>query len=215
MATGNFYCKNTTEIFVIGMNEYTTQEDIDELGLDQDMLGQFDEIRTQDNFEADKELAQELLQGKDWDIMDRYQQGCNRSYPASIIGEKTIHRTFAGVTLELTMQATLVSAYYEGANFDLEASLNVYDRDDYHVCNYDDFDDIFNISDGDVISDNWQGNIGLTKIHCKGILRTLDELLDGLRNEAEDCFRQASQHRLYCLGHANNGEAFYREIEAA
>lgn len=41
MATGNFYCKNTSKIFALGSNHYTTQEEIDEYGWDQKLLGQF------------------------------------------------------------------------------------------------------------------------------------------------------------------------------
>jgi hypothetical protein len=196
------------------MNEYVTQEDIDELGLDQELLGTYDEDRTRDNYEADLEYCQELLEAKKWDTMNEYDRDSNRSYPASIIGRQTKCRTFAGVTLELTMEARLVSGYYEGACFDLEASLNVYDRDDDHVCSWEGFDDVYNIDASDVIEDNWQGNIGLTKIHAKGIVKALETLFNELRDEAEDAFRKASEYRLGCIGHGNNGEAFYIDLDA-
>ena len=214
MATGNFYCKNTSSIFVIGTNHYTTQEEINEYGWDQELLGQFDEEQTNMNYEADLEYAQEELSGHGWDTMNEYDRDSNRSFPASIIGEKTKCRTFAGVTLELTMTAKVVSGYYEGACFDLEASLNVYDRDDDHVCSWDDFDEIYNIDASDVIEDNWQGNIGLTKIHAKGIVKALETLFNELRDEAEDAFRKASEYRLGCIGHGSNGEAFYIDLDA-
>ena len=213
MAAANFNCNNTSEIFVIGMNEYVTQEDIDELGLDQELLGTYDEDRTRDNYEADLEYCQELLEAKKWDTMNEYDRDSNRSYPASIIGRQTKCRTFAGVTLELTMEARLVSGYYEGACFDLEARLNVYDRDDDHVCSWEGFDDVYNIDASDVIEDNWQGNIGLTKIHAKGIVKALETLFNELRDEAEDAFRQASQYRLYTAYHCSNGETGYGIIK--
>jgi hypothetical protein len=213
MATGNFYCKNTSKIFALGSNHYTTQEEIDEYGWDQELLGTLDEAQTQANYEADLDYAKELLKGKGWDVMNEYDRDSNRSFPATIIGEKTKCVTFAGVTMEITMQAKVVSGYYEGACFDLEASLQVFDRDDEDVCFWNDFDDVYNIDKSDVISDNWQGNIGLTKIHAQGIVEAKDKLFNELRDEAEAAFQQASEYRLGCMGHGSNGEAFYIDLD--
>ena len=214
MATGNFYCKNTSNIFVIGTNHYTTQEDIDEYELDQELLGELDEGQTQANYEADLDYCQGLLKDQGWDVMHEYDRGSNRSFPATIIGEKKICKVFAGVTLDITMTAKVVAGYYEGACFDLEAELSVYDRDDYQVGTWDEFDEIYNLDRSDVISDNWQGNIGLSKIHAQAIVKVKDAIFNQLRDEAEAAFKQASEYRLGCLGHGSNGEAFYIDLDA-
>lgn len=213
MATGNFYYKNTSAIFAIGSNHYTTQEEIDENGWDQELLGTFDEEQTRANYEDSIDYCQELLKGKKWDTMNDYDRTSNRNYPASIIGDKTIWRTFAGVTLEITMKAKVVSGYYEGACFDLEASMNVYDHDDEQIYDFDDFDEIQDINGNDIASENWNGNKGLSKIFGKAIAKVKDDIFNQLRDEAENAFRQASEYRLGCLGHGSNGEAFYYDMD--
>ena len=49
MSTPNFALKNASRYFVFGMPVYCTQEDIDELELDQDLLGTYDELDTEAN----------------------------------------------------------------------------------------------------------------------------------------------------------------------
>ena len=56
MSTPNFALKNASRYFVFGMPVYYTQEDIDEYGLDQDLLDEYDEVDTEANFDADKEM---------------------------------------------------------------------------------------------------------------------------------------------------------------
>lgn len=212
MATGNFYCKNTSCIYAIGMNHYTTQEDIDVNDWDQELLGTLDENQTNCNFEWQKGQAQELLDQKGWSTMDEYDPSSNRCYPASIIAEVTRCRVFAGVSIDVTMQASVVSGYYEGANFDLEATMKVYDRDGYLVTTVDDLEYIEATDSDDVISENWTGNNGLTKIHAARLIKVLQELVNELRNEAEAAFNQACEYKLGVAYRCSNGETGYSII---
>lgn len=66
MSTPNFALKNASRYFVVGMPVYYTQEDIDENELNQDLLGQFDEIDTEANYDADKENVAYELKAKGW-----------------------------------------------------------------------------------------------------------------------------------------------------
>ena len=52
MSTPNFALKNASRYFVFGMPVYYTQEDIAENGLDQDLLGEIDELGTEFNYDA-------------------------------------------------------------------------------------------------------------------------------------------------------------------
>lgn len=54
MSTPNFALTNASRYFVLGMPVYYTQEEIDERELDQDLLGEFDEIGTEFNYDAVK-----------------------------------------------------------------------------------------------------------------------------------------------------------------
>ena len=66
MSTPNFALKNASRYFVFGMPVYYTQEEIDERELDQDLLGEFDELDTEANYEADKENVACELKAKGW-----------------------------------------------------------------------------------------------------------------------------------------------------
>ena len=86
--------------------------------------------------------CQECLKEFNWELCDEYDRHSNRSYPASIIGEKTKCICVAGASIDITAQAKIVAGYYSGACFDFDCRLVVYDRDGYRVSEYDDLDDI-------------------------------------------------------------------------
>ena len=66
MSTPNFALKNASRYFVFGMPQYYTQEDIDANELDRDLLGEFDEIGTEVNFEAAKDNVAYELKANGW-----------------------------------------------------------------------------------------------------------------------------------------------------
>lgn len=61
MSTPNFALKNASRYFVFGMPVYYTQEEIDEYKLDQELLGEYDELSTEihhdDELKNEAELA--------------------------------------------------------------------------------------------------------------------------------------------------------------
>lgn len=88
MSTPNFALKNASRYFVFGMPVYYTQEDIDENGLDQDLLGTYDELDTEANYEADKENVACELKAKGWNDIEEECDG-DRYYPTTLFSEKT------------------------------------------------------------------------------------------------------------------------------
>ena len=66
MSTPNFALKNASRYFVFGMPVYYTQEDIDENGLDQELLGKYDEFGTEFSFDAVKDNVFYELKAKGW-----------------------------------------------------------------------------------------------------------------------------------------------------
>lgn len=82
MSTPNFALKNASRYFVFGMPVYYTQEDIDENGLDYDLLGTYDELDTEANYEADKENVACELKAKGWNDIEECDG--DRYYPTTL-----------------------------------------------------------------------------------------------------------------------------------
>lgn len=184
MSTPNFSLKNASRYFVLGMPVYYTQEDIDENGLDQDLLGKYDELDTEANYYADKENVAHALKEKGWHDIDEFDG--DRSCPTSLFAEKTKTILFGSTSVDITMQAGCTSGYYEAANFDWFSCVKVcgliegwHEEFDYEADELEEYD---------VIRDNWYDNKGLSKIHAARIIRKIQAIIDELKNEAELAF---------------------------
>lgn len=199
MSTPNFALKNASRYFVFGMPVYYTQEKIDERELDQDFLGEFDELGTEFNYDADKDNVAYELKTKGWHDIKEYDG--NRSYPTSLFSEKTASIKCSDNSIDITIQAGCTSGYYEAAYFDWFVNIKTYRKVDYYyeTCDYD-YNDL---TADDVIRDDWYENKGLSKIHATHILRKIESIIDDLKNEAELAFS------MFCDFVAFNGEAGY------
>lgn len=205
MSTPNFALKNASRYFVLGMPVYYTQEDIDDNGLDQDLLGKYDELGTELNYQADKENVAHALKAKGWHDIDDFDG--DRSCPTSLFAEKTKTILFGSTSVDITMQAGCTSGYYEGANFDWFSSVKVCgliegwnEEFDYEADELEEYD---------VIRDNWYNNKGLSKIHASHIIRKIKAVIDELKNEAELAFSKYSDEEMYRAYLCSNGEAGY------
>ena len=205
MSTPNFALKNASRYFVFGMPVYYTQEEIDELELDQDLLGEYDELDTEANYEADKENVAGELKAKGWHDIEEY--AGDRYYPTTLFSEKTKTFWIGSTSIDITIQAGCTSGYYEAANFDWFANIKIYRKVDYYyeTCNYD-YNDL---TADDVIDDNWLDNNGLSKIHAARIIRKIEAIIDELKNEAELAFSMYCDEEMFCAWQAFNGEAGY------
>ena len=182
MSASNFDCKNTSKIYAI--------EDIED-------YAQYD--------------CQESLECLNWTPCDEYDRTNNRSYPASIIAEKTKCICVAGVSIDVKASAKIVSGYWSGACFDFDCKLSIYDLDGYHVDDYEDIDTINKYIDTDTITkDNWTGNKGLSKIHAGRIYKAMQQAINELQEEAEKAFAECCSDILACVEVFSNGEAIYK-----
>lgn len=182
MSTPNFNCSNTKKIYAMGNDSGCAQYD-----------------------------CQCVLEELNWEPVDKYDRTSNRSYPASIIAEKTKCIVVAGVSLDITAKAKIVAGYYDGACFDFDCELTVYDMEGYEVSSYEDLYSIYKYTDKDaVISDNWTGNKGLSKIHAQLIIDKLNKAIDSLHDEAEKAFESCCDDKLVCVAVFSNGEAMYK-----
>lgn len=205
MSTPNFALKNASRYFVFGMPVYYTQEDIDEYELDQDLLGEYDALYTEANYDTDKDNVAYELKAKGWHDIE--ESDGDRSYPTTLFSEKTVSIKCGDNSIDITIQAGCTSGYYEAANFDWFATVKTSRRVEYYyeTCKYEfgDFDA------DDVIRDNWYDNKGLSKIHAARIIRKIEAIIDEMKNEAELAFSKYCDEELYCAYRCSNGEAGY------
>lgn len=205
MSTPNFALKNASRFFVLGLPVYYTQEEIDEYGLDQNLLGQFDELNTEANYDADKENVACELKTKGWHDIEECDG--DRSYPTTLFSEKTKTICFGDTEVYVTMQAGCTSGYYEAANFDWSAKVEVSGMiEGWHETFEYEHDEL---EADDVIRDNWYDNKGLSKIHAAHVIRKIEAIIDELKNEAELAFSMYCDEEMYCTFLAFNGEAGY------
>lgn len=205
MSTPNFALKNASRYFVFGMPVYYTQEEIDEYGLDQNLLGQFDELNTEANYDADKENVAGELKAKGWHDIEECDG--DRSYPTTLFSEKIKTICFGDTEVYVTIQAGCTSGYYEAANFDWSAKVEVSGMiEGWHETFEYEYDEL---EVDDVIRDNWYNNKGLSKIHATHIVRKIESIIDDLKNEAELAFSMYCDEEMYCTFRAFNGEAGY------
>lgn len=205
MSTPNFALKNASRYFVFGMPVYYTQEDIDECGLDQDLLGEFDELSTEFNYDAVRDNVVYELKAKGWHDIDECDG--NRSYPTSLFAEKTKTLCIGNVAIDVIVQAGCTSGYYQADNFDWFASVKVYGLIEGWHQEFDYEPDELEVYD--VIRNNWYGNKGLSKIHAAHIIKKIEVIIDELKNEAELAFSMYCDEEMYCAYVFSNGEAGY------
>lgn len=205
MSTPNFALKNASRYFVFGMPVYYTQEDIDENGMDQDLLGEYDELDTEANYDAAKDNVYYALKAKGWHDIDEFDG--DRSYPTHLFAQKAVCFMCGNTPIDIIIQAGCTSGYYQAANFDWFVSIKTYRRVDYYyeTCDYD-YNDL---TADDVIRDNWYDNKGLSKIHAAHAIRKIEAIIDELKNEAELAFSMYCDEEMYCAYQCFNGEAGY------
>ena len=200
MSTPNFALKNASRYFVFGMPVYYTQEDIDENGLDQELLGKYDEFGTEANYYADKENVYYELKAKGWHNIDECDG--DRSYPTHLFAQK-VESFFCGDTpIDVIIKAGCTSGYYEAANFDWFIKVRI-DCDNSALYEPDE------LEPDDVISQNWYGNRGIRTIHAAHVIRKIQAIIDELKNEAELAFSMYCDEEMCCTWIASNGEAIY------
>lgn len=205
MSTPNFKLKNASRYFVFGMPVYYTQEDIDECGLDQDLLEKYDELGTEFNYDSCKDNVYYSLKANGWHHIDEFDG--DRSYPTHFFAQKAESLMCGSTPIDIIIQAGCTSGYYEAANFDWFVYIKTYRKAEYYyeTCNYD-YDDL---TADDVIRDDWYDNKGLSKIHAAHVIRKIEAIIDDLKNEAELAFSMYCDEEMYCAYRCFNGEAGY------
>lgn len=206
MATSNFGTVNTSRYFAFGTNKYITQEDIDANDWPQDWLGDFD----QDLTDRDCEYT---IDGVVDELMKHGWQDCTtgRCCDGDTIAHKDVTLHVGGCSIDLHIEACIRGGYYEGACFDFNGDIKVYDG--YGEESYEGwmFRDDYDFDESDVIKYNWTGRPGLSALQAKNIIKHLRAKIDELCREAELVFSRNCEHELFVAWHASNGETEYQE----
>lgn len=213
MATCNFCINNVSAYYTIGKNKYYTQEDIDENELDPELLGQFDELQTEDDYEYFKSRVQEGLKAHGWESSADWCQDVSKwNGDAYILGEKTISVPYGGCEISLTIQALCRPGYYEAACLDLDGSIEVSDREGWDVGQKYDMFGTYVPDESCVVNDDWTGSAGLNKLQAKNIIRKMEAIIEDLKNDAEIIFSQECELECGLYARFGNGEAWYSKV---
>lgn len=219
MAAPNFYKRNASRYFCMGRQHYTTQEEIDANEWPQELLGEFDEIQTQWDYECAKDnLMEELEQAGYWKPT---REGYNRdrlayetSYGSAFLAKTRIEFQYAGANFYICINVRENSGHYSGSclDYDITVSGDNYEEGDFDLC--DDYTDDFYFDVEDIIEKNVCGNPGMTKLQAKNIIKKLYRTINEATDELELIFSRCCQDELYLdwvcdYGHGFLGEAGY------
>lgn len=208
MATGIFFNANCTRYFVLGMNKYYTKEDVEANEMAPELVGEFDEVQTEFDYQTEKENIVSELQKKGWEDFDGYEG------EAQVIAYKNKALVYGGCEISLEIKALVRSGYYEGACMDLSGKVIIDSAGDYWTGSpeYDMFDD-GEFSEISVVDDNWTGNPGLDHLQAKNIINKLNSIIEDLKIEAEYAFSRGCEREMFQAYHCSNGEAGYFNIQ--
>lgn len=208
MATGNFFNANCTRYFVLGMNKYYSKEDVEANEMAPELVGEFDEVQTEFDYQTEKEDIISELKAKGWEDYDGYEGD------ARVIAYKDKTIVYGGCEISLEIKALVRSGYYEGACMDLSGKVIIDSAGDYWTGSpeYDMFDD-GEFSEISVVDDNWTGNPGLDHLQAKNIINKLNSIIEDLKIEAEYAFSRGCEREMFQAYHCSNGEAGYFNIQ--
>lgn len=208
MAAANFFNANCTRYFVLGMNKYYTKEDVEANEMASDLVGEFDEVQTEFDYQTEKENIVSELQKKGWEDFDGYEG------EAQVIAYKNKALVYGGCEISLEIKALVRSGYYEGACMDLSGKVTIDSAGDYWTGSpeYDMFDD-GEFSEISVVDDDWTGNPGLDHLQAKNIINKLNSIIEDLKIEAEYAFSRGCEREMFQAYHCSNGEAGYFNIQ--
>ena len=229
MAAPNFSKRNASRYFCIGRNRYFTQEDIDELELPQDMLGQFDKYGTQDSYDWTKSILMDELKKAGYWEPESYDRLDYETHAGSVYLAKTrVEFHYAGADFYIDIKVRENGGYYSGSCLDYDISLS--------GCNDVDGDfDLYEEVTGDTEIDperiadyNVCGNHGMSRLQSKNIARRISKEIAKAVDELELIFSRNCDDELYLdwicnygcgivgeAGYASYPTRLYEEREAA
>jgi len=212
MSTGNFYYGNARHIYAFGENRYYTEEDVRENGMDESLVGEYDEWGTQMDFENSIDYMCELLDEKGYYETEGSDNRRNYELQYKMAKVETI--SLHGVEYRVTIKAGYRCGYYEGANFDYDLEIEEYCNDYYNAC----YDEIPTLSDiGSAFECRNARQRKDTEMRefmfAKMLEKELENVIDMLVDEVEEVFSNVCQYKLCVTARFSNGETWYGKVE--
>jgi len=205
VSTNNFYYRNASKVFAIGLDYEQPMLDDDGNETDENEIVTPDEYEYKDQLNYIAELLTESNKGKfsfvvDDDIRSQHD---NRNFNAISIGSLRIDKYFGDVNIDVRVNIFSRSGYYEGACLDYEYQFDVdgVECDDIN----ENIQDLFTCN---VTSYSLNG--GMLKIQGRNAQKWFDKTIKEMTNIIEDCFEKGSTSFNY-LGSFSNGEAIYQK----
>ena len=194
MATANFHVNNASRYFCIGMNHYTTKEEIEANEWQDIEEGSFDEVGTQMDYEFTKEYLNEELSKAGY-----YDE------------EKTKSFEFAGASFDITLKVVENAGYYEGSCLDYDATIRMYDKAGYYVADYDLCPSEY-LDKDQIAGEDLCNNAGMSKLQAANMVKRIDREFMAMVQELEQIFSKVCQKEMQQVCRFSNGEAWYNEV---
>lgn len=195
MSTSNFYYKNASKVFAIGL-DYENEEG-ENVSCDE-----YEYIEQIENVQYNMELNKGEFY---YNETDRNSQTNNRNFEASFIGSLSVSKNFGDVNVDVQINAFSRAGYYEGACLDWELELNVdsYSDDDIEGVSYA-------FEHGYLCSDNM--NAGMLKIQAKNAQKWAKKAMNEIVELIEKSFEKSSTCFVR-VATFSNGETIYKKCE--
>jgi hypothetical protein len=205
MGTSNFYYRNASKVFAIGLNY--EQPILDEDGNETDE----NENVSCESFEYEEQIENvkyhmEENKGKfHFSDYEQKSQLDNRNFCASYVGSLSANKNFGDVNIDVQINAFSRAGYYEGACLDWELCVNV-------DGNGNDSDDIEDVTYFVENTSSRNMNDGMLKIQAKNAQKWANKISDELIAAVEKSF-EISSTCFVRVATFSNGETIYQKCE--
>lgn len=197
MGTSNFYYKNASKVYAICMNDEQPVLDDDDKETDEMETRYAESEDYDDTMDYIREKMQEVKE-YNFNELSGTPNHNSRSFPGSLIGQWSIEKTYAGVSVEVIIIACSRSGYYEGACLDWYI-------DTYLAGNEN--DEI----DADDLEYYGKVNAGMSKIITPKANKWIDTMKDKMADDLEKVFAQCCGIELEVVATFSNGETIYKK----
>jgi hypothetical protein len=187
MGTGNFYFRNASRVFAVGMDN-TDEHDF--LEMKGNITSNLEEKCKPSPFDFHK-------------YNSKRSQFENRNFCETYLGTIYTEKMFGDISININCFTR--AGYYEGACLDWELEINVDGSGD--------IDNTNDVVEQFVYCDSNKMNIGMLRIQARNAEKWAEKTVKGITELVELVFSECSDIQLNVMGHFSNGEAVYKEYK--
>ncbi len=203
MSTNNFYYRNASKVFAIGLDYEQPMLDDDGNETDENENVSCESWEYEEQIE-NVQYHMEQNKGKfTYSDYEQKSQLDNRNFCASFVGSLSIAKNFGDVNVDVQLNCFSRAGYYEGACLDWELNINVDGNDS------DDIDDVTYFVEN---TSSYNMNEGMLKIQAKNAQKWANKIKDELIAAVEKSFENSSTCFVR-VATFSNGETIYQKCE--